>query len=296
MSETERLAVEEMIRSGPDLAALPPPELRVAYDEIGGVTPPANNIVFETVFANGVAAEFGRSPSASGNKTILYFHGGGYLIGSLKSHRGLISRLGSAAGVRTLAVDYRLAPEHPYPAASDDAITAYRWLLEQGVAPSNIAFAGDSAGGGLSVATMLRARDEGVPLPAAAVLFSPWADLTCSGDTLREKAAEDVLVSAEIVAGMSSTYLAGADPRSVYASPIFADLSGLPPLLIHAGTAEVLLDDTLRLLRKAAIAGVSVDLKIWPKLPHVWQIFANVLEEGQQSLEAAGKFLSQHLA
>jgi acetyl esterase/lipase len=297
VSDSERLAVEEMIRSGPDLASMAPPELRKTYDRMmAEVTKPAPDIAFGAVTANGVSGEIGRAPASRADRTILYFHGGGYVIGSLPSHRGMVSALGQSAGARTLAVDYRLAPEHPYPAAIDDAVAAYRWLLESGAAPSSIALAGDSAGGGLAIACLLRARDEGLPMPAALSLFSPFADLSASSPTVQEKAVEDVLVSPAIIHGMAAAYLGGRDAKDPYASPIYGDLRGLPPMFIQVGSAECLLDDSLRLARTAGAAGVAVELKIWPKLPHVWQLFASLLEEGRQSLTEAGAFLARHFS
>jgi len=260
------------------------------------VTTPAPDIMFESVSIDGIPGEFGRSPGARSDRTIIYFHGGGYVIGSLRSHRGMLSLLGSAAGVRTLAVDYRLAPEHPYPAALDDAVRAYRWLLASGVAPSAIAVAGDSAGAGLAVATLVRARDEELPMPAAVALFSPFADLSGSGASVLGKAPDDVLVTPAIIAGMGGAYLGDGDRRNPYASPIFADLRGLPPLFIQVGSSECLLDDALRLARNAGAAEVAIEMKIWPKLPHVWQLFAGMFEEGRRSLAEAGEFLARHLS
>jgi len=295
MSEAQRVALEKKIRSSPHLEGLQPPELRVAYDKLCDVTPPAPGSTFSQETANGVRVEIGITPGATSERTILFFHGGGYVVGSLASHRGMVSLLGEAAGMRTVAVDYRLAPEHLYPAAVDDALSAYRWLLDGGTAPGSIAVCGDSAGGGLTLAMLLRARDERLPMPAAAALFSPFVDLTGSGASLHEKAPEDVIVTPDIVHAMGRAYHPTGEHKNPYISPLFADLRRFPPLFIQVGTAECLFDDSLRLARHAGAAGVAVELKIWPRLPHVWQIFAAELDEGAQSLADAGRYIRNHV-
>ncbi|WP_319799128.1 alpha/beta hydrolase [Nitrobacter sp.] len=287
--------VEDLIRNGPNLSALAPAQLRIAYDAIGGVTPASDDIVYQTVSANGVPAELGRAPGSDPVRTILYFHGGGYVIGSIASHRGLVARLGIAAKARTLAVDYRLAPEAPYPAASDDAIAAYRWLLDQGLKANMITFAGDSAGGGLALATLIRARDESLPRPAGIALMSPFVDLSCSALSIRDKAVEDILVSETVVNDMASAYLGDGDRHAAYASPLFADLTGLPPVLIHMSSSEVLLDDSVRLLGALGRANVPTSLRMWTGIPHVWQLFSAILDEGQESLSEAGRFLATQM-
>jgi len=295
MSQAQLAQVVEMIRSGPDLASLPPPELRVVFDAMGDVTPPDPSIVYDTVSADGVRCEFGLAPGSRPDATVMYFHGGGYVIGSLRSHRGLVARLGQAAGIRTYAIDYRLAPEHPYPAAVDDGITAYKWLLANGTSPDRVVFAGDSAGGGLAVATMLRCKSADVPLPRAAVLFSPFVDMGTTGQSLVDNRERDVLVTEGVAPAMASTYLSGADARSPEASPIYGDLNGLPPILIQVSSHEALLDDSLRLLRAAILADVDVQISLYRDVPHVWQLYAAVLDEGQSAIEEAGNFLKKHL-
>lgn len=295
MSKEQLQQVLKMIQSGPNLGALPPPELRVAFDAFGDFTPVDSAIDFEVVDANGTPCEIGLAPGSRTDAALVYLHGGGYMIGSFKSHRGLLARLGQAAGIRTLAVDYRLAPEHPYPAAVDDAVTAYQWLLDSGTPPERIFFAGDSAGGGLVVAAMLRCKSRNIPLPRAAVLFSPFADMGTSGQSLVDNRERDFIVTEGMAPAMAKTYLAGADPRSPEASPIYGDLTGLPPILIQVSSHEVLLDDSLRLLRAAILADVAVHLRVYQGLPHVWQLFTGMLDEGQAALEEAGSFLRQHL-
>ena len=295
MSQDQLQQVNEMIRSGPDLGSLPVPELRVAFDGFGDFTPFDPSIKFELVDANGVACEIGVAPGSRTDATVFYLHGGGYVIGSFTSHRGLLARLGQAASMRTMAVDYRLAPEHPFPAAIDDAVTAYQWLLDSGTPSERIFFAGDSAGGGLVVATMLRCKARNIPLPRAAVLFSPFADMGTTGQSIVDNRDRDFVVTEGVAPGMAETYLAGANATSPEASPIYGDLAGLPPILIQVSSHEVLLDDSLRLLRAAILVDVQVHLRVYQGLPHVWQLFTGMLDEGQAALEEAGAFFDKHL-
>jgi len=227
---------------------------------------------------------------------VLYFHGGVYVLGDAFQAAGLASQIARRTGAKVISVDFRLAPEHPYPAAVDDALAAYEALLQNGTAPSDIAFAGESAGGGLAVATLVNARDHGLPLPAAAFVMSPYADLTLAGATMDTKAEVDVLMSRKNLQARVSDYTSGQDAALGLISPIFADLSGLPPLIIQAGSHEVLLDDAVRLARQAAIADVEVTLDITPQVPHVFQAYAPILDEGAAALDRAGQFLSAHLA
>jgi acetyl esterase/lipase len=232
-------------------------------------------------------------PNATGNRTILYVHGGGYVIGCPADYREMIPRIARAAQARALAVDYRLAPENPHPAAVDDAVQAYRWLLDQGVRPEEIVVAGDSAGGGLAVATLVAARDAGLPLPAAGVCISPWVDMEGTGDSMTANAERDPLVKKDLIAGMAQAYLGDQDPRSPLAAPLHADLRGLPPLLIQVGTAETLLDDARRLSERAKAAGVNVTLEEWPDMIHVWHFFGSFLPEGQQASDRIGEFVME---
>jgi epsilon-lactone hydrolase len=227
---------------------------------------------------------------------VLYFHGGVYVIGDAFQAAGLASQVGRRTGAKVISVDYRLAPEHPYPAAVDDALAAYEALLEGGTAPSDIAFAGESAGGGLAVATLVNARDHGLPLPAVAFTMSPYADLTLSGGTMETKREADPLFTPEAFPARVADYTAGQDAALGLISPIFAHLSGLPPLIIQAGTHEVLLDDALRLARQAATADVEVILDITPGVPHVFQAYYPFLDEAAAALDRAGQLLSTHLA
>jgi monoterpene epsilon-lactone hydrolase len=226
---------------------------------------------------------------------VLYFHGGVYVLGDAFQAAGLAAQVGRRTSGRVISVDYRLAPEHPYPAAVDDALAAYQALLRNGTAPSDIAFAGESAGGGLAVATLINAREHGLPLPAAAFVMSPYADLTLAGATMDTKRAADPLLSRENLQSRIPDYTAGHDPALGLISPVFADLSGLPPLIIQAGTHEVLLDDAVRLARQAATADVEVTLDITPGVPHVFQAYYPILDEAAAALDRAGHLLSAHL-
>lgn len=293
MSEAQRQSLLAMLGQGPSFGELSLADLRAMYNQMGAITPLPAGAAHRAENAGGVPVEIGAIGDEPTAATILFFHGGGYSIGSLESHRGMLAALGEAAGARTVAVNYRLAPEHPFPAALDDALAAYRWLLESGVDPHSVAFAGDSAGGGLAVATLVRARDEGLPLPACAVLFSPFTDLAGSGETMTLKAADDVMVTAEVLDRLSAGYIGGADAANPAISPIHADLRGLPPLFVFVGTAEVLIDDSVRLARKAMLGDVAVRLEAWPRLPHVWPMFAGILDEGREALVAAGTWIAQ---
>jgi acetyl esterase/lipase len=227
---------------------------------------------------------------------VLYFHGGVYVLGDAFQAAGLAAQVGRRTRARVISVDYRLAPEHPYPAAVDDALAAYEALLHNGTAPSDIAFAGESAGGGLAVATLVNARDHGLALPAAAFVMSPYADLTLAGTTMDTKHAADPLLSRESLQSRVPDYTSGQDASLGLISPIFADLSGLPPLIIQAGTHEVLLDDAVRLARQAAVADGAVTLDITPGVPHVFQAYYPILDEAGAALDRAGQLLSAHLA
>jgi epsilon-lactone hydrolase len=227
---------------------------------------------------------------------VLYFHGGVYVMSDAFLAAGLASQVARRTDARVISVDYRLAPEHPYPAAVDDALVAYEALLETGIAPSAIVLAGDSAGGGLVVATMVNARDHGLPLPAAAFVMSPYVDLTLAGTTMETRREVDPLLSRELLQARVTDYTAGQDAALPLISPIFADLSGLPPLIIQAGSHEVLLDDAVRLAGKGAAADVEVTLEITPEVPHVFQAYSPMLDEAAAALDRAGQLLSARLA
>jgi len=279
------------------LAKLPPSdslttaERRAQYERAEKVFPTPPEVKVERVNAPAAPAEWLRPPSAAPGRVVLYLHGGGYVIGSPRSHRHLAAAVAGAAGASALLLDYRLAPEHPFPAAVEDATAAYRWLLDQAIAPEHIVIAGDSAGGGLTVATLLALREARVPLPAGGVCISPWVDLTCSGASYATKAAADPIVRRAGVEEMARAYLGATPPRTPLASPLFADLRGLPPLLIHVGSDEVLLDDAVQLAERAKAAGVDATLEIYDRMIHVWHWFLPMLDEAQTAVEAIGRFV-----
>lgn len=283
------------------LATLPPmreqsvEEARSMYDKARYVFPVPEGVGVEEAAIGGISAE-AHTPPDHGAGVLLYLHGGGYAIGSPASHRHLIGALAAASRTRAYALDYRLAPENPFPAALDDAVAGYRGLLASGVSPASIAIAGDSAGGGLTVATLLAVRDAGEPLPAAGVCISPWTDLTITAGSYRTHAKRDPLVFEEDIKRWGEAYLGDADPRAPLASPLFADLAGLPPLLVQVGSEEVLLDDSVRLVERAKKAGVDASLEVWDDMIHVWHWFGEYLDEAAAGVDRIGKFLAGRLS
>jgi len=265
-------------------------ERRAQYERAEKVFPTPPEVKVERVTAPAVPAEWLRPPSAASGRVVLYLHGGGYVIGSPRSHRHLAAAIATAAGSSALLLEYRCGPEALFPAAVDDAVAAYRWLLDQGVSAGGIAIAGDSAGGGLTVATLLALRDAGLALPAAGVCISPWVDLTCSGASYATKAVADPIVKRAGVDEMARAYLGAADRRTPLASPLFADLRGLPPLLIQVGSEEVLLDDSVQLAERARAAGVDTTLEVWDQMIHVWHWFLPLLDEAEEAVAAVGRF------
>jgi epsilon-lactone hydrolase len=268
-------------------------DFRAAYENFLAQFPLADDLKVEEVAAGGVPALWVRIEGAPSERTILYLHGGGYMIGTARGYREMTSRFARAAGAQALVVDYRLAPEHPFPTAVDDATAGYRWLLGQGVAPGQVVVAGDSAGAGLALATLVALRDAGDPLPAAGVLLSPWVDMEASGDSITTKDEVDPIVHKDVLLGMAEAYLAGQDPRAPLASPLHAEMAGLPPLLIQVGTHETLLDDAVRVADRARAAGVDVSLEAVEEMPHVWHVFASFLPEAQDAIERAGEFIQK---
>jgi len=270
---------------------LDPVEMRAGMERMTGLMPLPADVATEPTRVNDVPAEWVTAPDADPDRVVLYLHGGAYVIGSVNTHRDLAGRISRASGGRVLNVDYRLAPEHPHPAAVEDATAAYRWLVGEGYEPARVAVAGDSAGGGLTVATLVALRDQGEPLPAAGVCLSPWVDLEGLGESMATKADVDPMVQKEHLVRMATLYLAEHDPRTPLAAPLYADLSGLPPLYIQVGTAETLLDDSNRIAERARKAGVDVTLEHWEDMIHVFQAFAPILPEGQQAVEKIGEYL-----
>jgi epsilon-lactone hydrolase len=268
--------------------------MRKGLDAMGGMTPALPDVLAATVDAGGVKATWFTPQDSAGDRVLLYLHGGGYVLGSVQSHRPMIERLAKSCGCRVLALDYRLAPEAPFPAAVDDAVAAYRWLLAQGMAAKHIAIAGDSAGGGLALATLVALRDAGEPMPGCAVPISPWTDMEGTGASMETRAAVDPMVQKAALLGLAGTYLDGADPKHPLASPLHADFKGLPPLLIQVGDAETLLDDTTRLRDKLAAAGVDASIEVWDEMIHVWHLFAPLLDKGQEAIDRIGAFVRAH--
>ncbi len=279
------------------LAKLPPAdsmtieELRAQYDRAERAFPIPPDVAVRPVRTPRALAEWLEPPSARAGVVVLYLHGGGYVIGSPHSHRHLAAAIAAASEASALLLDYRRAPEHSFPAAVDDAVAAYRWLLDQGLAPGRVVIAGDSAGGGLTVATMVGLREAGVPLPAAGVCISPWVDLTCGGGSYETKADSDPIVRRDGVEAMAKAYLGEADPKTPLASPLYADLQGLPALLIHVGSEEVLLDDAVQLAERATAAGVEVTLEVWDEMIHVWHWFLPMLDEAEAAIDRIGQFV-----
>jgi len=294
MASKELQEVINIHRSRPIPKGISIEEMRADMGADFNQFPLAPDVRCETVDAGGVPAEFVSTPESDKGRVVYYLHGGGYVMGSIVTHRELASRLARAAKARVLLIDYRLAPENPFPAAVEDAVTGYRWLLSCGVKPERVVIAGESAGGGLTAATLVALKDRGEPLPAAAVCISPWADMECTGESLTTRADVDPLIQRDTLMEMAKIYLGGTEPCTPLASPIYADLSGLPPLLIQVGTAEVLYDDAARLAEKAKEAGVPVVFEPWEDMVHMWHSFASMLPEGQQAIERIGEFVIEH--
>jgi cytochrome P450/acetyl esterase/lipase len=302
MASDQARAVHQALRDQRTNAAAAPPmrpsraEQRAIAERIGDSTVEPAGVTFEDVVAGGVPAQWVTPDGATTSRVLVYFHGGGYCYCSMHSHRRLVGHLAAAAGCRALNVDYRLAPEHPHPAAVTDALAAYRWLLEQPVQPGDIVVAGDSAGGGIAVALLLKARDEGLALPAAGVLMSPWVDLAMTGDSVTTRVDVDVRQDPAGTQWCAHQFLAGQDPRDPYASPLYADLTGLPPLYIQAGDWDTLVDDSHRLADEARRAGVDVRLDLFPEMLHAHQIFAGNMPEADDAVARIGEYVRQHLA
>lgn len=255
----------------------------------------ADDIQVETVTVASRPAEWLRAPGIQAERAILYLHGGGYVMGSPNTHRSLGGEVSRAAQAAVLMLDYRLGPEEPFPAAVEDSVAAYKWLLDQGFAPQNLAIAGDSAGGGLTAASLVAARDQNLAMPGAGVCISPWSDMTCSNDSYQTRAEADPMVGGDI-GKMAELYLQGKDTKDPYASPNFADLQSLPSLLIQVGRDEVLLDDSIKLDQKARADGVDSTLEIWEDMIHVWHAFHPLLPEGRDGIQRVGEFLREKWA
>ena len=295
MADSQLDAVIDLLRTSPLDMGGDPHTMRVVFDEMIGSHPVPEDVRTIAVELGGVGAIEVTAGGGEPSGAELFFHGGGYALGSAAAGVNLAADIARRSGATVSTVDYRLAPEHPFPAAVDDALAAYRGLLDRGIPAEAIAVSGESAGGGLALALLIAIKEAGLPQPAAAAVLSPWADLTQSGRSYQTKAALDPALTREALATRADDYLADADPRSRLASPLFADLRGLPPLLIQAGTHEILLDDAVRLAAKAADDDVAVTLQTFPGAPHVFQGFSAVLAEGARALVEVGTFIRTHL-
>ena len=294
MAQSEIEAIRALLSSKPRPGGWL--ERRKRLDEVGSVWPVAGDVKLTAVDVSGVPGEWSIAPGSDPSRVLMFFHGGGYCSGSILSHRRLVTETGRAAGVRTLAIAYRLAPENPFPAAYDDALTAWRFLRNQGIPAAHIAIGGDSAGAGLTVALISRLRDAHEELPGCAWLISPWTDLTLSGSTLTSKDAIDPLIHKTYLNELADAYLpAGMDRKDPRVSPLYADLKGFPPVLIQVGSAETLLDDATRFAAVAGAADVHVTLEIWPQMIHAWPLWNAHLEPGRRALASAGAFIREHL-
>ena len=269
-------------------------KMRADWDALSSSHPSKLGAKEEKVDAGGVKAVWFDAPGAAQDRVILYFHGGGYVFGGPVSHGGLAAQLSKSAKSRVLFVDYRLAPEHPFPAAADDGFAAYKWLLAQGYKPGRIAISGDSAGGGLCLSTLLAIKQNKLPLPACAAPLSPWVDMEALGDSMTSKDAEDPIVKKAMLLNLVSMVVSPDKLRDPKISALYGDFSGLPPLLIHVGSRETLLDDSRRIADRAKKAGVKVTLKEWQGQIHVFQVFSTRLDEAVQALDEIGAFVQQH--
>jgi epsilon-lactone hydrolase len=294
MAQTEIEAIRALLSSKPRPVEWP--ERRKRLDEVGSVWPVADDVKITSVDVDGVPGEWSIVPGSDPSHVVMFFHGGGYCSGSIVSHRRLVTEAGRAAGARTLAIAYRLAPEHPFPAAYDDVLTAWRFLRDRNIPAAHIAIGGDSAGAGLALALIGRLHDAHEELPGCAWLISPWTDLTMSGTTLSSKEAVDPLIHKQYLIELADAYLpAGMDRKDSRVSPLYADLKGFPPVLIQVGSAETLLDDATRFAAVAGAADVRVTLEIWPQMIHAWPLWNARLEPGRRALASAGAFIRQHL-
>ncbi|MGW6276953.1 alpha/beta hydrolase [Kribbella sp. NPDC055071] len=296
MSTEQRATLDAILRQAPFPPDIGVKEQREQLRALLSAQPLPADLTVTAGELGGVATAEVTVEGIEPRHTVLYFHGGVYVLGEAALSADLASQIGRRIEAKAISVEYRLGPEHPYPAAVDDAVASYRGLLDNGVSPADIVLAGESAGGGLAVAVLISARDQGLPLPAAAYLMSPYVDLTLSGESMRTKREADPLMSFDALLARISDYTAGQDAALGLISPIFADLSGLPPLVIQAGSHEVLLDDAVRLARQAAAADVEVTLEITPGVPHVFQAYHAILDEGATALDRAGRLLAGHIA
>jgi len=294
MAQSEIEAVRALLSSKPRPVGWL--ERRKRLDDVGSVWPVADDVKLEAVDVSGLQGEWSIVPGSEPSRVLMFFHGGGYCSGSIVSHRRMVTEAGRAGGMRTLAVAYRLAPEHPFPAAYDDALTAWRFLRNQGIPPARIAVGGDSAGAGLAIALIGQLRDAHEERPGCAWLVSPWTNLTMSGSTFATKDGVDPIIHKEYLNELANAYLpTGIDGKDPRVSPLYADLTSFPPLLIQVGSAETLLADATRFASAAGAMDVPVTLEIWPHMIHAWHLWNAHLEPGRRALANAGAFIRAHL-
>ena len=291
MPSQEHEALVAMVQATPPGAGTLE-ESRAGFDAMMSMNPPPDDAAIEEIMIENMNADWVTVPESEDNRVVLYLHGGGYVIGTNVGYREFGARMARATRAKVLVANYRLAPENPFPAAVDDAVMSYRWLIAQGVPADRIMIAGDSAGGGLTLATLVALRDGGDPLPACATCFSPWVDLEGTGDCAKEGVIDDPMLALEGLQEMGRQY-AGTDLRNPLAAPLHADLSGLPPLLVFCGTREILMDDAIRIVDNARAAGVDTTISVGEGLVHVWQIFD--VPEAAESLEQVSGFVAKHL-
>jgi monoterpene epsilon-lactone hydrolase len=292
MASAELNKVLELLKSQPRNPSATVAQMRAGMERVSEHV--ARDVTCETLRIGDIAAEWIVPPGVANDRVILYLHGGGFVMGSIATHRATVARIARASKARALAIEYRLAPEHQFPAAVDDSVAAYKWLLGQGYQPGKIVIAGDSAGGGLTLSALLAIRDAKLPMAAAGVAISPWADLEGTGDSFKTRAQRDPMVGGANLGPMAKHYIGEQDPKNPLASPIHADYHGIAPLLIQVGDAETLLDDSNRVAARAKADGVKVDLEVWDDMIHVWHAFAKILPEGQQAIDKIGKFVVAH--
>jgi acetyl esterase/lipase len=294
MTQQQRKALDQLLRDSPLDVGGEVAEQRAIFHEMIAAVPTPEDVSAKSGELGGVPVVTVETPGTDPSVAVLYFHGGAYALGSAADSVGLAADVSRRAAARAISVDYRLAPEHPFPAALDDAVAAYRALLDEGVPSAKIAIVGESAGGGLVAATLVALNDAGLPQPSSATVFSPWADLSVSGASATTKAGLDPALTAEALRTRARDYLGERDTATPLASPIFADLTGLPPLLIQVGSHEILLDDAVRLASRAADHDVQVELQVWPEVPHVFQGFAALLDDADRALLAAAAFIKRN--
>jgi epsilon-lactone hydrolase len=293
MSKAQLDTILQISAEAPPPANPSPDDMRAWFEAINAQTPLASGVGFEPLNPGPWAGEWVRPPQPDGRKLIIYYHGGGFFFGSSRSHRTITSHLASVSGSVVLSIDYRLAPEYPAPTAHDDCFAAYRWALEQGFDPAAITLAGDSAGGNLSLATALRARDEGLSVPGCIVMMSPALDLAGDGES-HTTLQHAPLLTKELIDIFNSVYVQGGDLRSPSVTPLYSDLSGMPPTLIHVGSNELLVDDSVTVAKRLEQAACPVELKVWQDMVHCWQLYGPMLEESMQSMEEIARFIMAH--